>query len=244
MRSARILAILCCATLALMFAPGGAVGDMIKFKRGGVQKCVIVEETEDSVRFLNSMGTVSTPLSRIESIVRESEEINNKLKEKWEKKKRRVRVEKPKPSPEPAKKEEAPVLRAYNVELTKRRISLGGRAAGIDGTQLVAAFIIKDLGMIEGKRLFLVTATSHRSGAHNITCTDFHALLKNGLRIDSETPESYDELDAALFAHETATGHVAFGAGAKLETLVLKSQVGKFELDLATGKFTSREGPF
>ena len=79
MRSARILALLCCATLALTLAPGGADGDMIKFKRGGVQKCVIIEETEDSVRFLNSMGTVTTPLARIEGIVRESEEINNKL---------------------------------------------------------------------------------------------------------------------------------------------------------------------
>jgi hypothetical protein len=69
-------------------------------------------------------------------------------------------------------------------------------------------------------------------------------LLRNGLRIDPEVLEGYDELNSALFAHETASGHVAFGTGAKLETLVLRSRVGNFELDLATGKFTSKKGSF
>jgi len=87
MRSARILAVLCCATLVSALAPGRADGDTIRFTHGGARKCVIIEETEESVRFLNSMGTVSMPRSRIESIERESEEANAKLREKWEQKK-------------------------------------------------------------------------------------------------------------------------------------------------------------
>lgn len=242
MWSAKTLVLLCCGMLALMLVPGRVDGDMIKFKRGGVQKCVVIEETEESVRFLTSMGTASMPRSRIESIEHESEEVNNKLKEKWEQKKKRSRVEQPKPKP--AKKKEAPVLRTYNIELTRRRIALGGRATGVAGEQQVATFVIKDLGMIKGKRLFKVDVTSHRSGARTISDADFHAFLRNDMRMDSETLEGFDRLDATLRIYETASGHLAFPTDAKLETLALNSQVADFDLNLETGEYTTRDGPF
>jgi len=244
MRSARILAVLCCATLVSALAPGRADGDTIRFTHGGARKCVIIEETEESVRFLNSMGTVSMPRSRIESIERESEEANAKLREKWEQKKKKARVKKPEPAPEPAKKKELPVRRTYNIEITRRRIMLGGRATGTGSDQQVASFVIKDMGMVKGSRLFDVKVTSHKSGANSISQADFHALLRNDFRIDPEPLEGHAELDARLNAYETASGCVAFSTDANLETLVLRSQIANFKLDLETGKFTTRSGPF
>ena len=104
MRSAGIAVILFSTTLALASPSRKADGDIIKFKRGGKQRCVIVEETEESVKFQSLTGMASMPRARIESIEHESEEANAKLKEKWEKKKK-ARTKRPEaPPPKPAKK--------------------------------------------------------------------------------------------------------------------------------------------
>ncbi len=243
MRPAKISMWLCCLLLVAAFAPNEAEGDVIKFKHGGTQQCVILEESENSVRFLSSMGPTSMPRSRIESIKLDSDKVNAEFTKRWEEKKK-SRVRRPKPPPAPVKKKGPAVKRTYNVEIIKRRIALGGRAAGGAGEQQVATFVIKDMGVVKGSRLFDVTATSHRSGNRRISSADFHAFLSNGARIAPRPLEGYKELKATLITYGSASGFVAFPDGEKLETLVHKSDVAEFDLDLATGKYSTRSGPF
>lgn len=244
MRTAGIAVILFTTTLALACPPSKADGDIIKFKRGGKQRCVIVEETEESVKFQSLTGMASMPRARIESIEHESDEINAGLKEKWKDKKKKARAAQAETPPEPAKKKESEVQRTYNVEITKRRIMLGGYVSSMASEQPAASFVIKDLGVVNGSRLFHVRVTSHRSGARFISQSSFHCFLRNGLRIDSRPLAGHAGLKARLTMGETAAGHVAFPIDAKLTNMVMKSEVASFDLNLATGQFTTKGSPF
>ena len=146
--------------------------------------------------------------------------------------------------PEPAKKKEPEVQRTYNVEITKLRIMFGGYVSSMASEQPAASFVIKDLGVVNGSRLFHVRVTSHRSGARFISQSSFHCFLRNGLRIDSRPLAGHAGLKARLTMGETAAGHVAFPVDAKLTNMVMRSEVASFDLNLATGQFTTKGGPF
>lgn len=232
-------AVLCLAA----WTPPPANGDIIKFKRGAKKKCVVVEETEEWVSFLTSMGVVKMPRARIVTIERESDEVNEALREEWEQDNKRTPREKPKEKPETAEKEPK-LLRTYKVDIRKRRIMLGGRASGVREAQPVAFFKIEDMGMVEGSRLFRVGVTSYLSARHSIRPPDFYVLSENGMRSDPRPLEGYDDLHATLNRNETAQGYVAFPTKAELKTMVVRSDIASFQLNLETGGFVTEGGPF
>ncbi len=225
------------------WAPPPANGDIIKFKRGAKKKCVVVEEDEGWVSFLTSMGVVKMPRGRIESIERESEETNDALRKEWEEENKRTPSEKPKEEPKPAEKEPK-LLRTYKVDIRKRRIMLGGRASGIRDSQPVAFFKVEDMGMVEGSRLFRVGVTCYLSARHNIRPADFYALTENDMRVDPRPLKGYDDLNATLSRNETASGHVAFPTKLELKTMIVRSDIASFQLNLETGGFVTESGPF
>ena len=184
------------------------------------------------------------PRARIESIELESDEKNEALKREWKKKKTRSRVKKPEPEPTPKKPKKTKSLRTYEVNITKRRIVLGASAAGVQDGQPVASYIIEDLGVIEGSRLFRVKVISYKGGTHHVSSSDFHTYLRNGARVDPRSLEGFNDLDAKLFDQGQKSGHVAFPTDTELEKLVVRSSLADFELDLVTGGFTTRRGPF
>lgn len=243
MRTGRAATILC---IVLTFASVGAdnaFGDVIRFKKGGAQRCVILKETEEEVQFLSSMGEAKMPMKRIESIERESDDVNAALKEKWNKKK--TRAPEPKPvEPKPAKPEKPQPLRTYENQITKRTIALGGRKSEVEGGQPVADFVIDDLGEIEGDHVFEVKVISYRSGSRRITSGDFHVTLRNGYRVDTKPLEGYPGLDLMLKAYGKGSGYLTFPTTGILETLVLRSSIADFDLDLETGHFSVKRGPF
>ena len=244
MRASRAAAVICISFSILACAASGAAGDVIRFKKGGAQKCVVIEETEESVEYLSSMGVIKTPMERIGSIERETDDVNAALEEKWGKKKAELSAPKPKtPKPRPAKSEKPAPLRTYTINITKRRIALGG-AVGVQGGWPVSTFVIKDLGSVKGNRVLEVEVTSFRTGVRAISTSDFHALLRNGLRIDPKPFDGYPSLRANLKIDEKASGHVSFPINAKLETLIVRSSAGNFDLDFETGAFSIKGGPF
>jgi hypothetical protein len=121
---------------------------------------------------------------------------------------------------------------------------LGGRGLDLGGGDQVADFVIKDLGTVNGSRLFSVDVTSYKSAAHRIHGPSFHALSNNGLRFDPKPLKDYPELDATLTSHVPGSGYLAFPNAGKLEKLVLKSSLTDFVLDLETGKYSTKRGPF
>jgi len=243
---------LCCPVFSLVFFLGQGETDIIKFKKGGKQRCVIIEETEDSVHFMSRTGTCTMPRSRIGAIEYESEEANAALEESWKEKKRKAPEEDSEEAPEeqsePSRErpEEArrKSHRTYTVEPAKLSISIGGRATGIRSAQRMATFVIKDLGMVKGSKLFHVTVTSYRSGGRMISSGDFHALTSRGMRIDPRPLKGYSTLRANLGFRKTASGHVAFPTDEELKWMVVRSDVAEFKLNLETGDFASQRGPF
>jgi hypothetical protein len=255
----RTILMLSATVFLLPCIPYEAAGDIIKFKRGTQKKCVIVEESEDSVRFLTPMGMMGMPRSMIESIKRESEEINDALEEQWSHEKKKPEKE---PEAEPQPEEEKPQpSRTYTVDIKMRAVALGRRSAGLTTEEMRAValgrrsagltteepealLVIKDFGMVEGRRLFQISVTSFKSTSSSISAPDFHVLLTNDARVDPRPLEGYAELDATVLPKQTASGYVAFPTAAKLHKMVVKSDLTEFELDLETGKFTTRRGPF
>ena len=243
MRATRIAVLFCLGIFALLWGAEDARGDVIRLKKGGAQKCVIIKETEDSVTYLNSMGTVTMRMEKISSIERESDEVNAALKNKWKEKKTR-RPPKPKRVDAKPKKPEKKVNRTYAFEVTVRRIALGGKASAMAGGQLVAEFVIEDLGEIKGSRVFDVKVISHKNGTHRIYGPSFHAFLHNGLRIDPKPLDGYPELNANLKMLDSGSGYLAFPVTGRLESLFLRSSLIDLNLDLESGAFTIKRGPF
>ncbi|UCD56837.1 MAG: hypothetical protein JSV16_13585 [Candidatus Hydrogenedentota bacterium] len=131
MRAMRMAAMVCVGAFLSMCTQTAADGDIINFKRGLKKKYVIIEESEESVSFLTSMGPVSMPRSRIESIERESEEINEALRKKWKRIDRKTPEKKDEAAEEPAV-EKPRVRRTYNVNVTRRRKGLGMRMSELE----------------------------------------------------------------------------------------------------------------
>ena len=149
------------------------------------------------------------------------------------------------PDVEPQPVEKGPqVCRTYNVDIKTRAIALGRRSAGLTTEEQVATFLIKDFGAVEGSRLFHVEVTSHKSTPSSICRSDFCVILENDLSLNPKPLKDYDDLDATLNPRETAAGYVAFPTDAKLQTMVVRSNLADFELDLETGDFTAKRGPF
>lgn len=245
MRAKLIAALICFAASTLIGASGDARADVIKFKKGGAEQCVVVKEMEDSICFLSSMGVVTMRRDKIESIEYESDEVNAALEKKWEKEKKQKTSRKKEPAvAKPAEPQKPKVLRTYDVNITIRRIALGTRKAGVKDGQQVATFYVEDFGEVKGNRLFKIDVTSYRSGTHRISAGNFHSLLPNGLRIDPEPLEGYPELDAHMNAYDLRSGYVAFPTNAKLEDLIVRSSLADFDLDLESGQFSIRRGPF
>ncbi|MBI4830391.1 MAG: hypothetical protein HY801_02315 [Candidatus Lindowbacteria bacterium] len=239
----KLAALMCAVIFALSWRLSDeATGDVVKFKHGARKQCIVLEETEKSVRLLTSMGEIEMPLTRIESIERESDETNEALRKEWAEKKTKTPKE---PEVKPAPVEEKPhVRRTYNIDITKRRVSLGGKTEA-GNAQPIVSFIIQDFGAVEGSRLFHISLTSYKSTSADISVKNFHALLGNGSRVDAASLEGYDMLDARVRLNETVTGHLAFPADADINTVVLKSDLADFDLDLETGEFVApRSGLF
>lgn len=228
--------------LVSLCAPASARGDLVKFKHGAKKKCVIVEKDEEWITFLSSFGEIKMPLRRVESIEYESDEVNDALREKWTQDRRPSEREE-KPETKDAEKEPH-ARRAYSVNIKKRRIVLGARTADVASAQAVASFLIKDMGMTEGSRLFHVSVTSYKSTSADISPADFHVISTNGARFDPKPLKGYNDLSATVGRRKTASGHVAFPTSAELETMVVRSDLAEFELDLETGDFTTRSGFF
>jgi hypothetical protein len=220
-----------------------AGADVIIFTHGATKKCVILKEDDKWVTYLTSFGEIKTPRARIKSIERESEEVNRSLKEQWRQEQPRALEEQaPAVTEEPAK---APVAaRKYTIDVKRRRIMLGGRNPELTSNESVASFVIKDLGMVEGNRLFHVSVISYKTVPIQLTPAAFHALSANGLRNDPRPLKDYPDLKARLSQNQSASGHVSFPTDAELQKLVHKSELAEFELDLETGEFVVKEGPF
>ncbi|GAB4350620.1 MAG: hypothetical protein Kow0099_34290 [Candidatus Abyssubacteria bacterium] len=217
--------------------------DMIKFKHGAQKKCVIIKEDEKWVTFLTQLGEMKMPRSRIESIERESDELNAALKEEWQQSK--VRPQADKEEDTKAEENKPKTKRTYNVEVRKRRLALGIRGAANVGTaEAVAVFFIKDMGMVEGSRLFHVNVTSYKSGTSDISPANFYALTSNGARFDPRPLKGYEDLKGSLVKTQSTSGHVAFPTDAELEQLIVNSDLGNFNLNLATGDFVIKDSIF
>jgi len=201
-----------------------------------------MEETEGWVSFRTSMGLAKMPRARIESIERESEEVNKELLNQW--KRDKSRPPEVKPEPEESEEEKPEVRRTYSVEIRKRRIALGGTSSGVSQAQPIASFTIEDLGMVEGIRLFHVQATSYMSSMRTIKARDFYVLSTNEMRVDPEALEGYPDLDVRLGTNQAGKGHVGFPTNAPLKTMIVRSELADFELDLETGDFATKHGFF
>lgn len=238
----RLLMLLGTGVFFMSWFSTGAVGDMIKFTRGARKQCVVLEETEKSVRFLTSMGEIEMPLAKIESIERESDEVNEALKKEWAGRKTKAPKE-PEVKPEPVD-EKPKIRRTYNIDITKRRISLGGKG-GVGEAQPIVSFVVHDYGMVEGSRLFNISVTSYKSTSAALAPANFHALLTNGARVDPKPLEGFDALDTGVGLNQTVTGYLAFSTDAEIKTVVLRSDLTDFDLNLETGEFvTPRTGLF
>ena len=244
MSTFRATAFLCIFFSILAYAWGDSTADLIRFKKGGAKQCVIIEETEETLEYLCSMGVIKTPMDRIGAIERESDDINTTLEEKWGKKKTRTPATKSRREPKPAAAQTPKPLRTYSAEITKRTIALGGKTSAVEGGQRVADFVIDDLGSVKGSRLFKVSVISHRIGSRRIMGGNFHALYRNGQRIDARPLKGFAPLDAALKQGDKATGYVAFPTNGELATFVVKSDLATFDLDLNSGYFSIKRSPF
>jgi len=238
---------LCVAILFIAFNLTEVRADIIKFKKGGKKKCVIEEETETSVRFLTQMGPVTTPLERIDSIERESDEVNKAIKDEWEKKATKSSVVRPRkkakkqPDEVPqAKTEEPEAERVYDIKITKRKVTPTAVGSGYPA----ATFRIEDFGEVKGGRLFRVIVINYRTTARSISSTEFYALMSNGMRLDPRPIKGYPLLDARVGYRKTGSGYLAFPGRARLRKLVMRGQIADFELDLDTGGFVTRGGVF
>jgi hypothetical protein len=189
------------------------------------------------------MGEAKMSMERISSIERESDDINNTLTAKWKKKKKRSPAPKP-AALKPAEAKQPVSLRTYKTEITRRTIALGGKKSGVEGGQPLADFVIEDLGKIKGSRVFEVKVISYRSGNRRITSADFHAALRNGYRVDPKPLDGYPAIDAKLNAYDKGSGYVAFPTTGILEALVVRSSIADFDLNLETGSFAIKRGPF
>jgi hypothetical protein len=244
-------ATVCGLGVSVLFFSDRTGADVITFKKGGRQRCVIVKETEDKVHFISRVGTCETPRARIEKIQYESDEKNAALKEKWTQRKEQATAEQSRREPknpqaagEQKDTRKPKPHRTYTVEPTKFAISIGGRATGIRSAQRTATFVIDDLGMVEGNRVFHVAVTSYRSGGRTISMEDFHALTSRGMRVDPRPLKGYPILRASLQFKKTVSGHVAFPTEDELKWLFVQSDIAEFKLDLASGEFESQRGPF
>jgi hypothetical protein len=244
MWTSRVTAFLCIFFSVLACAWGDSTADYIRFKKGGAQQCVIIEESEESVEFLSPMGVVKMSMEKIGSIERQPDDVNAALKEKWSKKNRRPPTSKSRRKPKPMNPQAPKSLRTYHTEIARRTIALGGKTSAAGGGQQVADFVIDDMGSVKGNRLFEVSVTSHRIGSRRITSGSFHVLYRNGLRIDPKSLKGFAPLDATLNQGDKATGYVAFPTNGVLETLVVRSDIADFDLDLETGNFSIKRGPF
>lgn len=244
MRAIRIVLMLCCLVSSLVFFSRQGGTDIITFKKGGKQRCVIVEEDDDAVHFVTRMGKCRMRRSRIEAIEYESEEVNADLREKWKRKKTETPEDQPEPAEKSPKKKGPQPLRTYTVEPTKLSISVAGHATGINSAQRVATFLIEDLGVVKGNRLFRVKVTSYRSGVRTVSLRDFYTVSSHGMRVNAKSLKGYPILRASLGLGKTASGHVAFPADSKLKWIFVKSDLAQFKLNLETGEFASMRGPF
>ena len=224
-----------------MLVPASVYSDLIKFKHGAKKQCVILDDDGKWVSFLTSYGEMKMPKSRIEEIEKESEEVNDALRKKWNQKSKQVSEDESKEAEEPTA-EKPETDRSYTIEIKKRRVMLGARASGLSSEEPVALFIIEDKGMVEGSRLFHIFVTSYKAVTVDIAPPDFHVIAANSARIDPRPLEGYDDLDARLPRGKTASGYVCFPSNAKFEKLVHKSDLAEFELDLGSGEFAVNEG--
>jgi hypothetical protein len=236
--------VICLGFLFLIFAvpQRRAQGDWIKFKHGAKKQCVVKEEDQEFVSFLTSYGEMKMPKSRIESIERETEEINESLKEQWtQKPKRHENPEEETQKPLPQKPKP---LQTYRIEIKQRRRMLGARASGLDSEVLHASFAIEDKGIADEDHLFSVSVTSFKSTPTDISAADFTAVLENGMKITSHSLPDHPDLKARLVENQSTSGSVAFPTTEKLAKLLYKSELADFELDLSSGEFIVKEGPF
>jgi hypothetical protein len=169
--------------------------------------------------------------------------VNRSLKEQWRQEQPRAHEEEPPVVTEEPAKAPAPV-RKYTVDINRRRIMLGGRNPELTSSEPVASFVIKDLGIVQGNRLFHVSVISYKTVPIQLTPASFHALSSNGLRNDPRPLKDYPDLKGKLVESQSTSGHVSFPTDAKLEKLVHKSELAEFELDLETGDFVVKDGPF
>ncbi|UCD56838.1 MAG: hypothetical protein JSV16_13590 [Candidatus Hydrogenedentota bacterium] len=98
--------------------------------------------------------------------------------------------------------------------------------------------------MVRGSRLFHITVTSYKSASYEISPPNFYVLSSNGVRSNPRPHEGYRELKATLGLKETASGHVSFPTSTELKTMVIRSDLADFELDLETGEFDAEPGLF
>lgn len=225
----------------LVCGPSPANGDVIKFIRGAKKKCVVVEENDQWVSFLTPMGEVKMPRSRIESIERESDEVNKALKEQWAQSAANATKKQPAEEPKSVEKK-VQVTRTYNVDIKRRRIMVGGRSPELKSEEPVASFVIKDLGMVGGSHLFNLSVTSYKGTPSEISPKEFHALTANGIRVNPRPLEGYADLNAKLGPNQAASGHLAFPTDAKLQTMVFRSDLANFDLNLETGEPVFKDG--
>jgi len=83
MGAVRLVLMYCVVLLVSASAHMRAEADTIKFTYGAKKKCVIIEEDEKWVTFLSPYGEVKVSRGQIESIKRESDEVNEAFREQW-----------------------------------------------------------------------------------------------------------------------------------------------------------------
>jgi hypothetical protein len=233
MKIPTILTALLVVMSVLVCGPSPANGDLVKFKHGAKKKCVVLEEDDDWVSLLTPMGEIKMPKGRIESIERESDEVNNALKQEWAQSNKMPKKESEQLKPVEKKVQ---VTRTYKVEVKRRRIMVGARDPELKSEVLVATFLIKDLGVVKGSRLFNISVTSYKSTPCEISPPDFYVLAKGDQRVNPHPLEGYADLNAKLGENESASGHIAFPTEAKLQTMVFRSDLANFDLNLETGE--------
>ncbi|RJP21343.1 MAG: hypothetical protein C4520_10030 [Candidatus Abyssobacteria bacterium SURF_5] len=235
----KLIIVVVSVSVCFALMPQKAAGDLIKFRHGAKKQCVVLEETEDWVVFLTAYGEMKMPMSRIESIERESEETNKSLKEQWN---RQPKTQKEEPEKQETVKEEKPqVKRTYKVEAKRRRVMVGARSSGLSSKELESSFTIKDMGMVQGSRLFHVSVMSYKNASIRISPPDFYAFSVNNMRINPHPLDGYPDLDAKVSFNQSASGHISFPTAVKIEKLVHKSELAEFELNLETGEAVAKE---
>lgn len=92
--------------------------------------------------------------------------------------------------------------------------------------------------------MFRVGLTSYLSSSRSIAPPDFFVLSEKDMRFDPQPLKGYNDLHATLNRNETAVGHVAFPTKAELKTMVVRSDIASFQLNLETGDFVTEGGSF